>query len=131
MSGPHAQFRTPTRPLTQEVEIDNPAFEEGGDEPEKIKTEVPVLATDKNGELKLKLTPVAYTDEETGEEKVRSELRPYIRHVLDFRFFASPPGKHAKGRAKKTNREHRVGARDQLRAVQARKSAAEDAKRLG
>lgn len=127
MSGAHAQHRTPNRPVFHDIEIDNPEFEEGGDQPEKIKLQLPTPHP-----TKMQLVPIPCSwDQDTGlPEKWKSVEVPAQLHVLDHRLNAEAPSKHAKGRAKQTNRERRVGSRDGLRAAQSRMTAAEDAKRL-
>lgn len=127
MSGALAQFRTPTRPLMQEVDIDLPAEVEDA-EAKTVKVQVPVFHETKQ---RLVCTPHAL-DDDGNPTDYYSEFFPAPRHVLDYRPTEATPGKHAKGRADKpTNRERRVGTRDGLRAAQARMTAAEDAKRLG
>ena len=124
MSGALAQFRTPTRPLMQDIEIDLPA--EGEDEAKTTKIQVPVMHPTK---VRLVCTPHSL-DEDGNPTEYYSEFFPAPRHVLDHRLTPAAPGKHSKGRAKPTNRERRVGTRDGLRATQARMTANEDAKRL-
>jgi hypothetical protein len=128
VSGALAQFRTPTRPLTQDIEFPNPAFEEGGDEPETIKVQMPVPHPTKTKLVSVPLPAELVNETNKGWHSVELAAQ---RHVLDYRLTQATPGKHAKGRAKPTNRERRVGTRDGLRAAQARMTAAEDAKRLG
>jgi hypothetical protein len=83
MSGALAQFRTPTRPLMQEIEIDLPA--EGEDEAKTTKIQVPVMHPTK---VRLVCTPHSL-DEDGNPTEYYSEFFPAPRHVLDYRL--TPP----------------------------------------
>lgn len=125
MSGPLAQFRTPSRPLFTEVEVDNPLFgdplDEDGTEPEKIKVQVPVMHPAKT---RLVCQPHSLDDDGNPTEYY-SEFLPAQRHGLDVRLTQSAPGKHRKGRAPKMTRAER---RQRKLAERARRAEYLDAK---
>jgi hypothetical protein len=120
MSGALAQYRTPSRPVFNDIEIDNPAFVEGGDQPEKITVQMPVTHP-----TKMQLVPIPVEYDEDGEPvRWQSVEIAAQRHVLDYRLEQVNPGKHSKGRAPKlTNEQRRRRASRAERQLRARQAA--------
>lgn len=115
MSGPHAQFRTPSRPLTTRQKRG------------KKWVDVPVFKTDAEGGIVTK-HGVRYNHDGT----FRSIQTPVIRHVLDYRSAVEHDSPHAAGRIRPLN-AHARARRDRIvaRLMQAQKSHTVDAARFG
>lgn len=125
LSGPHALFRTPNRPVFENKEMPNPDYAEGGDEPETITIQLPVPHPTKTRLVSVPLPAELVNDTNKGWQSL--EL-PAQRHVLDYRPQPVAVSKHAGGRTQKLTAKQRA-KRDarQQREVQARKTQALDA----
>jgi hypothetical protein len=120
MSGALAQYRTPSRPVFNEIEIDNPEFVEGGDAPEKLTVQLPVPHP-----TKMQLVPIPIGWDNEGKPIAWHSVEvPAQKHVLDYRPQAADFGKHSKGRAPKlTNEQRRRRGTKAERLLRARQAA--------
>lgn len=120
MSGPLSSHRTPTRPVFNDLEIDNPDYKVGGDLPEKITIQIPEPHPTK---LVLAPIPIAWDSDGTPVKWHSVEIARQ-RHVLDNRLNTESPSKHAAGRAGKlTSEQRRRRQRDARLALAARQRA--------
>ena len=130
MSGALSTYRTPSRPVVTDMEIDNPEYEPDGEAPEKITIQVPVAHPTKT---RLHRVPVLDDNDEPvldrkGRPRYKSIVVPRQRQVLDYRPEPVQVSKHAAGRVKPSEAEQRQTRPRLRRAAQARMSAAVDAR---
>lgn len=130
MSGPLSSHRTPSRPVFNDLEVDNPEFivggenldAEGNDIPEKITIQIPEPHPTKLTLVSVPLPVELVNEHNKGWHSIEIARQ---RHVLDNRLNTESPSKHAKGSStgKLTSEQRRRRQRDARIALAARQRA--------